>query len=244
MDGMIKNSKAELEKKIKEINHQPFKCLPDAEVAASELAKSAEKSLHNINVDITEVPRYGRGRPKKGEIKQPKSIEYKLGVNIEEAAEKIEKLRLEAGCFVLITNVPTQNKDQNWTGEDLLRLYKEQDGIEKNFGFLKDPAIVNAIFLKKPERIEALGLILLLALLLWRLVERDLKLYVKETDTPLPGWKKQLTKNPTSFMMTTKFLSILVITSGKKRKLAKPLTKVQLQYLKALDIKPECFISP
>jgi len=244
IDGMIKNSKAELEKKIKKINHQPFKCLPDAEVAASELAKSADKSLHNINVDITEAPRYGRGRPKKGEIKQPKSIEYKLGVNIEEAAEKIEKLRLEAGCFVLITNVPTQNKDQNWTGEDLLRLYKEQDGIEKNFGFLKDPAIVNAIFLKKPERIEALGLILLLALFLWRLVERDLKLYVKETDTPLPGWKKQLTKNPTSFMMTTKFLSILVITSGKKRKLAKPLTKVQLQYLKALDIKPECFISP
>lgn len=112
------------------------------------------------------------------------------------------------------------------------------------FKCLKDPAIVNAIFLKKPERVEALGLILLLSLLLWRLVERDLRLYVKETDTPLPGWKKQPTRNPTSFMMTTKFLSILVITIGKKRKLAKPLTKIQLQYLKALEINPECFISP
>lgn len=244
IDSMIKNSKGELEKKIKEMNHQPFKCRPDAKEAAKELAKAANKSLHNITVDITEVPRYGRGRPKKDEIKKPKCIEYKLDVTIEEATEKIEKLRFEAGCFVLITNVPIQDEYQNWTGEELLRLYKEQDGIEKNFGFLKDPAIVNAIFLKKPERVEALGLILLLSLLLWRLVERDLRLYVEETDTPLPGWKKQPTRNPTSFMMCTKFLSILVITIGKKRKLAKPLTKIQLQYLKALEINPECFISP
>ena len=93
-------------------------------------------------MDITEVPRYGRGRPKKDEIKEPKCIEYKLDVTIEEATEKTERLRFEAGCFVLITNVPIQDEDQNWTGEELLRLYKEQDGIEKNFGFLKDPAIV------------------------------------------------------------------------------------------------------
>ncbi len=137
---MIKNSKGELEKKIKEMNHQPFKCLPDAKEAAKELAKAANKSLHNITVDITEVPRYGRGRPQKDEIRKPKCIEYKLDVTIEETTEKIEKLRFEAGCFVLITNVPIHDEYQNWTGEELLRLYKEQDGIEKNFEFLKDPA--------------------------------------------------------------------------------------------------------
>jgi len=44
--------------------------------------------------------------------------------------------------------------------------------IEKNFSFLKDDQIVNALFLKRPERIEALGLILLISLLLWRLIEQ------------------------------------------------------------------------
>ena len=44
------------------------------------------------------------------------------------------------------------------TARDGLRAYKEQHGIEQNFGFLKDPLIVNSLFLKKPERIEALGL--------------------------------------------------------------------------------------
>jgi transposase len=54
---------------------------------------------------------------------------------------------------------------------DVLRAYKEQHGLEQHYGFLKDPLIVNSLLLKKPERIEALGLVLWLALLLWRLRE-------------------------------------------------------------------------
>ena len=38
-----------------------------------------------------------------------------------------------------------------------------------NFPFLKDPLIVNDTFLKKAERIEALGFILLLSLMIWNL---------------------------------------------------------------------------
>jgi transposase len=244
IDRILKDSRSELDKKIKETIPQPFKCLPDAEAAAQTLIRSAEKSLHRMSVDITETPRYGRGRPKKGEIRQPTHLEYDLNITIEEDPEKTEKIRLEAGCFVLITNVPDREEEQEWSGPELLRLYKEQDGIEKNFGFLKDPAIVNAIFLKKPERIEALGLILLLSLLLWRLIERSLKLYVKETGELLPGWKNRKTNSPTTFMMTTKFLNILVITIGKHRKLAKPLNSIQMHYLKALEVNPECFTGP
>ena len=70
----------------------------------------------------------------------------------------------------MITNV---NKDK-YPAAEILKIYKEQHGIEKNFGFLKDPLIVNDLFLKKPERIEALGFILVISLLIWRLVERCL----------------------------------------------------------------------
>src|SRR2546428_7306932 len=48
-------------------------------------------------------------------------------------------------------------------------------------GIVKDPVIVNSLFLKKPERIEALGLVLLLALLLWRLMERQMRAHVERT---------------------------------------------------------------
>jgi len=244
IDRILKTSKDQLETKIKEVTQQLFKCRPDAEVAAGILAKASEKSLYNLRSEIIDVPKYSKGRPKKGEVRKPKSIEYELKATIEEDPERTEKIRLEAGCFVLITNVPAQDDEQEWPGVELLRLYKEQDGIEKNFGFLKDPAIVNAIFLKKPKRVEALGLILLLSLLLWRLIERNLKLHVKKTGKQLPGWKKKLTNSPTTFMMTTKFLSILVITVGRQRKLSKPLNDTQVQYLRALGVSQECFFVP
>jgi len=129
---------------------------------------------------------------------------------------------------------------ESWPAEKLLSLYKDQNGIEKNFGFLKDPVIVNSIFLKKPHRIEVLGLILLISLLIWRLMERSMRRYVK-TFGSMTGWENRPTKRPTSFMMTTKFIHILVIKSAKQRKLAKPLKPVQLEYLKALNVDPNVF---
>ncbi|MEA3230221.1 MAG: hypothetical protein U9Q05_00490, partial [Thermodesulfobacteriota bacterium] len=80
----------------------------------------------------------------------------------------------EAGCFVLITNVPADG-DSSYDSRAILRAYKDQYGIEQNFGFLKDPMIVNSVFLKKPKRIEVLGLVLLISLLIWRLVERSMR---------------------------------------------------------------------
>jgi hypothetical protein len=47
-----------------------------------------------------------------------------------------------------------------------------------------------------------------------------------------------------SFMMTTKFLSILVARSGRKRQLVKPLRPVQLGFLQALGVNPKVFVNP
>lgn len=117
-------------------------------------------------------------------------------------------------------------------------------GIEQNFGFLKDPVIVNSIFLKKPNRIEVLGLVLLISLLVWHLMERCMRRYLDETESEIIGWKNRPTKRPTSFMMTTKFLSILVAKAGKKRQLVRPLRPVQLEYLQAMGVNPEVFVIP
>ena len=144
---------------------------------------------------------------------------------------------------MLICNLTEDQEIENWPAEKLLSLCKDQNGIEKNFGFLKDPVIVNSIFLKKPHRIEVLGLILLISLLIWRLMERSMRRYVKASGL-MTGWENRPTKRPTSFMMTTKFIHILVVKSGDQRQLTKPLKPVQLEYLKALNVDPRVFISP
>ena len=94
--------------------------------------------------------------------KTPVAIEYRLVIEIVEKHDEIAKRRQLAGCFVLLSNLPAEG-EQGRSAEQILRTYKEQNGIEKNFGFLKDDQIVNALFLKRPERIEALGLILLIS---------------------------------------------------------------------------------
>ena len=59
---------------------------------------------------------------------------------------------------MLLTNVPTAG-DRAHSARAILTVDKEQHGTEQNYGFLKDPVIRNRLLLKKPARIEALGLI-------------------------------------------------------------------------------------
>ncbi len=101
---------------------------------------------------------YGRGRPSLQKPRPIKAMRYRLKTAISPQTERIARLEEEAGCFVLLTNVPTTG-DLAHSARDILTVYKDQHGTEQNYGFLKDPVIVNSLFLKKPERIEALGLI-------------------------------------------------------------------------------------
>jgi hypothetical protein len=68
--------------------------------------------------------------------------------------------------------------------------------------------------------------------------------HVDSTHTPLPGWDKQATERPTSFMMVTKCAGVIVVRLGTHRQLARPLSGVQQQYLTALDVPATCFTLP
>lgn len=239
---MLKKDRIQIEQACKEATANAFFCRADAQAAAEKLIHSANMGYHQIAVDIEKVPKFGRGRPAKGKPRKVLRHEYVLTTKITEAPEKIEPLRIQAGCFVLLTNL-VEKRDE-WPAIELLKLYKSQIGIEKNFSFLKDPMIANSIFLKKPERIEVLGLVLLSALLIWRLMERSMRKHVEANDCTLTGWERRPTKKPTAFMMTTKFASILAITIGKTRQLAKPFKDFQCQYLKAMGVSQKVFTDP
>jgi transposase len=242
IDRMLKKNRKQLEAHCKKVAGTVYYCRADAQTAADKLIRQSDNRYHDIQVDVQEVPKYGRGRPALGKPRKVSRYEYHLTATVHEAPNKVDPLREEAGCFVLLTNLLDQQMD--WPAKELLLLYKSQIGIEKNFSFLKDPAIVNSIFLKKARRIEVLGLVLLISLLIWRLMERSMRKYVETNDCELPGWVRRQTRKPTSFMMTTKFTSVIVITIGKHRQLAKPLKPFQLEYLKALGVTADAFTVP
>ncbi len=229
-----------LAKMKKEVEKIDYACLPDAEAAAERIEAGV---FHEIEVQIESEPVYSRGRPKASGSRDAKTLRYSLKINFRLDEDAVERARQEAGCFVLITNTLTEGEGAI-SARELLTIYKDQHMVEQNFGFLKDPVFVNALFLKSPRRIEALGLILVLALLIWRLMERTMRLNLAQSKQKITGWEKRQTSRPTSFMMTTKFIGIFVLTSELGRRLAKPLTSMQIQYLEILELTPDIFTKP
>jgi hypothetical protein len=125
--------------------------------AAAKL-RAQHSVYHEVEVRGEAHPKYGPGRPSQKPPRVIKALRYGLQGTLRERAEVIARRTQETGCFVLLTNVPTGGEMAHRAG-DVLRAYKAQHGSEQNFGFLKDPLIVTSLFLKKPERIEALGLV-------------------------------------------------------------------------------------
>ena len=79
------------------------------------------------------------------------------------------------GKFLLITNDPTLS------GVEMVTRYGEKDKVEKKFRVLKGPIRLRPVFLQKDERIEALILVNMLALLVYSILEmkcRDHGLHV------------------------------------------------------------------
>jgi transposase len=244
IDRLLAKKRKDLDTLCKKIRSTFYFCKADAEAAADKLHAAAIGSYHKLDCTIEKVAKFGRGRPSKGKPRTPAGYEYQLHLQVTPDPELVEPLRMEAGCFVLVSNLDSPEDLENFSAGELLRLYKNQDGIERNFSFLKDQVIVNSIFLKKNHRIEVLGLVLLISLLIWRLMEHCMRRYITNTGNSITGWKDKPTSKPTSFMMTTKFLSILVLKVEKQRQLARPLNTVQLEYLKALNVDPNTFVSP
>jgi transposase len=217
-------------------------CLADAQAAAQE-AMAQPTAYHRLHVSVVERPRYARGRPKREGVCTPVEIDDQLAAEVSEDEPAVARRRKIAGYFVLLSSVAREGAD-DYDAEQILRNYKEQYAIERNFSFLKDDQIVNALFLKRPERIEALGLILLIALLIWRLMEQVMRTTLKAAETTVPGWDNKPTARPSAYMLTWTFRCVMVLCIGQTRQLHQPLSATQLTFLMALQIPEERFIRP
>jgi len=217
-----------------------YACLPDAQAAIERLPQG---KFHRLIALGRQKVRYAKGRPKTDGTRKVPATTYHLSIEIRSDEPAVVRAEQKAGCFVLLTNT-LQEGPEAVSSRDLLFAYKDQGYVERNFGFLKDRVIVNSLFLKSPERIEALGLILVLSLLVWRLMERTMRLSLKQTGFTVTGWDKKQTSRPTSFMMTTYFQAVRVIQTARGRVLGRPMNPIQLSYLAILGLSPAIFLDP
>jgi len=243
LDRALAASREQAAEMLKAAAKVEYFCRKDAEAAAAKLSGEAARCAryHACECTVREQLTYARGRPPKSGERKVAKTRYVLEGILVERAEEIERLRQAAGCFVLLTNVPTEGEMGHASGE-VLTAYKEQHGVERNFAFLKDPLIVNDLFLKRPERIEALGFILLASLLTWNLMEHVMREHLKRAAATISGWDRKPTRTPTTFMMTTKFKGLLVARIGGQWHFTAPLSGEQLQYVQALGLSEEALL--
>ena len=239
-DKLLASSEKSLADALKKIP-SIYACEPDARRAAAQAEKLSDR-LHNVCVSICPEEVRKRGRPPKNAT-APTRTRYKLVWEVTEDQAAVARLRELAGCFVLLSNVPLEGEGAI-DGGGLLRTYKGQYGVESDFAFLKDPLVVNDVFLKTPSRIDALGMVFIIALMVWRLRERSMRNYVENTGNLLPGWAGRLTDKPTSFMMTTAVAGIMVARIGSRRSLLCPPQKRPMAFLVAMGLDESVFTDP
>ncbi|MCL2341523.1 MAG: IS1634 family transposase, partial [Firmicutes bacterium] len=204
VDRGIEKSKEELEELIKNTQKKKFDCQNDAQEELERFKKAYKKlDLHDCEYTIKEeiIEKKANGRPSK---KNPKPVtittSYRLVINITgENPENVEKYRHIKSCFVIISNV-----DKDMLGSrELLETYKGQHVVETSFRYFKEGSLASVIYLKNPERIIGLIMLLNISLLIRGLIQYSMRKGLKEYKEENPndevriGWNGQPLTAPT-----------------------------------------------
>lgn len=140
--------------------------------------------------------------------------------------------------YAVLTNLPPTTHPP--TG--VLEIYKDQHQVEGRFRDLKQlPVRVRPLWLKRPDRIETLVFLIMLAVFLLALLERQVRQTLAEAGQKISGLmpERRDTTTPKGARLLKAFnsLSVVKIEDGDHRRLLlSELSSVQRQILQALGL--------
>jgi transposase len=197
------------------VEAQWFACAPDAEAALAKYEGRGQGRrgrqprpwryhvLH-YRVEAVSVPkkRTQRGRPPKAEAPQVE-VRYRLIVH-PEALVPSENVH---GWTVLATTL----QPEECTDAEILQAYQEQHvTVEPGFRWIKNPAAISPVWLEKPERIAALAMLTVVGLLVYAVIQRQVRLYLHVHDRHVPG-NKGPTATPTTAVVFALFTPVMLV---------------------------------
>ena len=190
-------------------------CLPDAEAAIAEYEGQGpghrgrrprpwryHAVRYRLVADTRRTRRARRGRPAKMDP-PPTESGYRLVVEVAALANPEE----DNGWTVLATTVRTEVCGD----AAILQAYQDQTTpVEPGFRWSKHPAAISPVWLEKPERIAALAMLTVLGLLVYSIIQRQVRLYLRTHDQPIPG-NKGMTAPPTAAVVLALFSQVALI---------------------------------
>jgi transposase len=200
---------------VQHVEARWFACAADAEAAIAEYdgrgqgrrgRKPRPWRYHVLHyqVEAVSVPqkRPRRGRPPKSEAPQVE-VRYRLVIHPEALVPSEDA----HGWTVLATTVGPEG----CTDAELLQAYQEQHiTVEPGFRWIKHPAAISPVWLEKPERIAALAMLTVVGLLVYAVIQRQVRLYLREHDQQVPG-NKGLTATPTAAVVFALFTPVTLV---------------------------------
>src|SRR5712691_7177418 len=192
-----------------------FACSADAEAAVAEYEGRGQgrrgrkphpwryHALH-YRVEAVSVPkkRTRRGRPSKAEAPQVE-LRYRLVVHTEALVPSEDA----HGWTVLATTL----RPEVGTDTELLQAYQEQNTtVEPGFRWIKNPAAISPVWLEKPERIAALAMLTVVGLLVYAVIQRQVRLSLRDHDQHVPG-NKGPTATPTAAVVFALFTPVMLV---------------------------------
>lgn len=210
----MKRQQHTLEKKIRQTSDNELKafqklckkrfaCEPDAMKALH----TFEQGLQHLQIEEARclaLPVYQRkGRPRQGQ--KPDRYDYQLTGQPASNVANVAQMREQSGIFILATN----DIDETPGMQELLTIYKSQQNVERGFRFLKSPEFLTAsLFLKKPERIEALLMVMTCSLMIYAALEHRIRQALKEQNQHFPDMKNKPGQSPTARWVFLCFMGI------------------------------------
>src|SRR5215470_13154817 len=200
---------------VRHVEARWFACVADAEAAIAEYEgrgqgrrgrKPRPWRYHSLRyqVEAVSVPqtRTRRGRPPKAEVPQIE-VRYRLRVHPETLGPSEDT----HGWTVLATTVGPEG----CTDAELLQTYQEQHiTVEPGFRWIKNPAAISPVWLEKPARIAALAMLTVVGLLVYAIIQRQVRLYLREHERHIPG-NKGLTATPTAAVVFALFTPVTLV---------------------------------
>jgi transposase len=177
--------------------------------------------------------RYTEGKMFRFEVKEDRQGTLTLSWQID-AKELAHAAELD-GVFVLKTNLAKATHSLS----AVLRTHKEQIQVERRIGNLKGPLAVAPMFLKNPQRMAGLLFVLMWALMVLALIERQVRRRLQ--GKPMYGLypERRPSKAPTGVRLIEAFEYLCVILIEEDGHIARylgDLDDTQRQILKLLDM--------
>jgi len=213
INAHIKKSTNDSLVSFKKLCRQIFSCEVDAQKALNRWIEAQTFiSVHEIQI-VEKVKYIKRGRPnteKEGE--KNFSISGSLATDLSLCHEAEET----TGLFILATNDLKEVLEMQFVLDE----YKSQQAVEKGFRFLKSPDfLTSSLFLKKPERIEALLMVMTCSLMVYAAIEHLIRKKLQEENKFFPDMKKKPTQRPTARWVFFCFQGISLLIVDEKTEL-------------------------